>query len=219
MVRSRLDALQQSDFLIAQHDGLVAVRMGDDCRGEMVELMTDALDVELRAPRNVGRNAERQHHACNGGMDAASKHEIPKNEARIKVEGFRADASPITYAKHDNSQCRSKQIPKVEVLGIAYCNDDDAAQIVRYGQSCKEYLQTDRTTFAENTQTPQRKRNICCHWNRHSSLHGRVFRTNQKEYYHGDNHASTSSYDRSKGFLYARQLAAKHFSFYLKTNA
>ena len=36
MVRSRLDALQQSDFLVAQHNGLVAVRTRNDSRGEMV---------------------------------------------------------------------------------------------------------------------------------------------------------------------------------------
>ena len=152
-------------------------------------------------------------------MNAAAQHEIPEEEARVEIEGLCANAVPVADAKHSNDDGRDEQIPEVEVVGVAYGNDDDAAQVVGYGKRGKEDLKPDGTTFAEDAQATEREGDVGCHWDGHASLHDGIAPADEEEDDDGNNHASAGSDDGGYSVLDVRQLAHEHLAFYLQAYA
>ena len=219
VVAGRLHALEQGYVLVAQHDGLVAVGACHGGVGEVLQATADAFDVELRAARQVGRHAEGQHYARYGGVDAAVKHTVPEQQARVEIEGLGADAELVACGEHRHDDGRGQEEPVVQVLGVAYGYYDDAAQVVGYGQGCKEDFQADGAALAEDAQAAQREGDVGSHRDGHAALHDGVLRAHQEEEYHGDYHAAARSDDGRQGFLHARQLAAKQLTLYLESDA
>ena len=77
MVAGTLDALEHRNLAVGKHHGLVAILLRNLRRGEVMQLGTYTLDVELRPLGEVGRDAECEHDSSYGGMYATIEHEVP----------------------------------------------------------------------------------------------------------------------------------------------
>ena len=86
VVTGALHTLEHVYFIIAEYHRLVAVGDGGLRSGELCQVVSYASDIVLGAQRQVGRDAEGQHHSGYGSVYAAVEHAVPQGQSNGHVE-------------------------------------------------------------------------------------------------------------------------------------
>ena len=162
MIGRTFHLFQRSNLRICQH---YIIRFGGR---ELPYNITNSLDIFTGIQTGTGRYHECQYHPGNSAMYARLQEEVPNYYTEEQKENLLRHPQLAHIIKEYIQDSRYNQVSVCHVSTIKQCNHQYSPDVINHSKSSQEYLQAQRNTLAQQTEHPQRKRNIRGHRNGHS---------------------------------------------------